>query len=204
MKINPTTKFTAIVLFALMQSCTVPNPYQPLNNTTASTESGSNNNNNSENEGSSSNSGTSTGSTTTGTGTTIGGTTNGNTGGISSKNGSSKSHNMGQNCMNCHNPGGGEAPVWQIAGTVYNQAMTATYPNATVNLYTGPNGTGTLKYTIKVDARGNFYTSGTIDFTGGLYPSVTGTSTNFMSSSITTGACNSCHNTDTMDRIWIN
>ena len=119
--------------------------------------------------------------------------------------GSSKSHNMGQNCMNCHRPGGGEAPVWNVAGTVYNQSLTSTNPNATVYLYTGPNGTGTLKYTINVDALGNFYTSSATDFTGGLYPSVAGsTSTNSMSTPITTGACNSCHNTVTMDRIWIN
>ncbi len=124
--------------------------------------------------------------------------------GISSSNGSSKSHNMGLNCMNCHRPGGGEAPTWQVAGTVYDQALLTPYANATVNLYTGPNGTGILKYTIKVDARGNFYTSKNIDFTGGLYPTVSGsTVTNFMSSSITTGACNSCHNSVSMDRIWV-
>jgi len=119
--------------------------------------------------------------------------------------GSNKSHNMGQDCMNCHRPGGGEAPVWKVAGTVYNEALTYTNPNATVNLYTGPNGTGTLKYTLTVDAKGNFYTSSTIDFTGGLYPSVTGsTSTNSMSSPISTGACNSCHDGVSRSRVWIN
>jgi len=119
--------------------------------------------------------------------------------------GSNKSHNMGQNCMNCHKPGGGEAPVWKVAGTVYNEALTNTNPSATVNLYTGPNGTGTLKYTINVDAKGNFYTSSNVDFTGGLYPSVTGsTSTNSMSTPISTGACNSCHDGTSRSRVWIN
>ena len=119
--------------------------------------------------------------------------------------GSTESHNMGQNCMNCHKPGGGEAPVWKIAGTVYNEALTATNPNATIKLYTGPNGTGTLKVTLQVDAKGNFYTTGNVDFTGGLYPSVTGsTATNSMSSPIETGACNSCHDGVTRSRIWIN
>ena len=119
--------------------------------------------------------------------------------------GSSNSHNMGKDCMSCHKPGGGEAPVWKVAGTVYNEALTNTNSNATVNLYTGPNGTGTLKYTIKVDARGNFYTSGNIDFTGVLYPSVTGnTSTYSMSTPITTGACNSCHDGVSRGRIWTN
>jgi len=119
--------------------------------------------------------------------------------------GSSNSHNMGQNCMNCHTPGGGEAPVWKVAGTVYNEAFTNTNSNATVKLYTGPNGTGTLKYTLNVDAKGNFYTSSNIDFTGGLYPSVTGsTSTNSMSTPIAAGACNSCHDGVSRSRIWIN
>lgn len=127
----------------------------------------------------------------------------GSTGG--SVTGSSRSHNMGQDCMKCHKPGGGEAPVWNVAGTVYNQALTSTNPNATINLYTGPNGTGTLKYSINVDALGNFYTSSTTDFTGGLYPSVTGsTATNSMSTAITTGACNSCHDGVSRSRIWIN
>lgn len=117
--------------------------------------------------------------------------------------GSSASHNAGQNCMNCHKPGGGEAPVWNIGGTIYNEALTNTNSNATVKLYTGPNGTGTLKYTFQVDAKGNFYTSGAIDFAGGLYPTVVGaTTTNHMSSSITTGACNSCHTGTATARIW--
>lgn len=121
----------------------------------------------------------------------------------SSQTSSNDSHNAGRNCMDCHKPGGGEAPVWKVAGTAYNEALTATNSNATVKLYTGPNGTGTLKYTLQVDAKGNFYTSSTIDFTGGLYPSVTGvTTTNSMSSPISSGACNSCHNGVSGSRIW--
>ncbi len=122
-----------------------------------------------------------------------------------SKSGSTESHNMGQNCMNCHKPGGGEAPAWKVAGTVYNEALTATNSNATVKLYTGPNETGILKYTIQVDAKGNFYTTSAIDFTGGLYPSVTGaTSTYSMLTPIETGACNSCHNGVIKSKIWTN
>ena len=120
-----------------------------------------------------------------------------------SESGSNDSHNMGQNCMNCHKPGGGEAPAWKVAGTVYNEALTATNSNATVKLYTGPNETGTLKYTIQVDAKGNFYTTSAIDFTGGLYPSVSGaTSTYSMSTPIESGACNSCHDGVSRSRIW--
>ena len=124
---------------------------------------------------------------------------------INSTIGSNASHNMGQNCMNCHKPGGGEAPVWKIAGTVYNDAFTATNSNATVKLYTGPNETGILKYTIQVDAKGNFYTTSPIDFKGGLYPSVTGaTSTYSMSTPIESGACNSCHNSVIKSKIGAN
>lgn len=122
-----------------------------------------------------------------------------------STSGSSASHNMGQNCMNCHKPGGGEAPAWNLAGTVYNEALTATNSNATVKLYTGPDGTGTLKYTIQVDKKGNFYTTSAIDFTGGLFPSVIGaTSTYSMSTPITSGACNSCHDGVSRSRVWTN
>jgi hypothetical protein len=116
---------------------------------------------------------------------------------------SSKSHNMGQNCMNCHKQGGSGEGWFNIAGSVYDSLKISTYPNATVNLYTGPNGTGSLKYTINADALGNFYTTGSIDFSGGLYPSVQGAgSTKYMSSVITTGQCNSCHGV-TNDKIWV-
>lgn len=119
--------------------------------------------------------------------------------------GSSESHNMGQNCMNCHKPSGGEAPVFNVAGTIYNEALTVANSNATVKLYTGPNETGTLKYTIQVDAKGNFYSTSAIDFTGGLYPSVMGDrSTYSMSTPIKSGACNSCHNSITTSRMWTN
>jgi hypothetical protein len=116
---------------------------------------------------------------------------------------SSKSHNMGQNCMNCHKQGGSGEGWFNIAGTVYDSLKISTYPNATVNLYTGPNGTGSLKYTIDVDAFGNFYTTRSIDFSGGLYASVQGaSSTKYMSSVITTGQCNGCHGV-TNDKIWV-
>jgi cytochrome c553 len=122
-----------------------------------------------------------------------------------STSGSNASHNAGRNCMDCHKPGGGEAPQWKVAGTVYNDALTATNPNATVKLFTGPDGTGTLVATLQVDAKGNFYTTNNVNFSAGLYPSVAGaTATNSMSSSITTGACNSCHDGVSRSRIWVN
>lgn len=108
------------------------------------------------------------------------------------------SHNMGQNCMNCHHSGGPGEGIFNVAGTVYDSSKTNIYSGATVSLYTGPNGTGSLKYTLKSDATGNFYTTQNIDFSTALYPAVQGKiGINYMSSSITIGQCNGCHGVTT-------
>ncbi len=106
-----------------------------------------------------------------------------------------ESHNAGQNCMSCHKSGGQGEGWFTVAGTVYNASGAAVSPNATVKLYTGPDGTGTLVKTIEVDGNGNFYTTADVNFGSGLYTTVTGTTGNIskMGSSITTGQCNSCH-----------
>lgn len=108
---------------------------------------------------------------------------------------SHESHNMGQNCMNCHINGGEGKGCFLAAGTVYDNTASNIYANATVRLYSQPNGAGSIVATIQGDAKGNFYTTANIDFGSGLYPSVTNSSgqTMYMSSSTTTGACNSCH-----------
>ena len=117
---------------------------------------------------------------------------------------SKKSHNMGQNCMNCHKDGGEGEGWFQLAGTIYDSLKVNTNPNTTVNLFTGPNGTGTLKYTLQVDGLGNFYTTAAADFATGLYPAVVGkNSTKYMSSITTSGQCNSCHGVTT-DKIYAN
>ncbi len=119
-----------------------------------------------------------------------------------SANGSNRSHNMGRNCMDCHKSGGEGKGWFYVAGTVYDSTITSPLPNSTVYLYTSPNGNGTLKYTIHGDAKGNFYTTDAIDFGTGLYPVVSGSTTSRnMSTSITTGQCNSCHGVTT-DKIW--
>jgi cytochrome c553 len=122
-----------------------------------------------------------------------------------SRYGDDDSHNMSQNCMNCHKSGGQGEGWFNAAGTVYNAAFTNVQPNGTVKLYTGPDGTGTLKYTIEVDAKGNFYTTEDINFGSGLYPSITGTSgdVQYMSTTTTIGACNSCHGVST-NKIFVN
>ncbi len=115
---------------------------------------------------------------------------------------SSESHNNGQNCMNCHVSGGKGEGWFVVAASVYDSTKTNPYPGATIKLYTGQNGTGTLKATIEVDQKGNFYTTASLDFGAGLYPTIVGkNSTQHMSSSTTTGQCNSCHSFNT-DKIW--
>jgi len=118
---------------------------------------------------------------------------------MSSRYNENESHNAGQNCMSCHKSGGQGEGWFMVAGTVYNSAKTAVYPNATVKLYTGPNGTGTLVKTIEVDGKGNFYTTADMNFGSGLYTTVTGTTGNVskMGASISTGQCNSCHGSST-------
>jgi hypothetical protein len=113
----------------------------------------------------------------------------------------SESHNMGQNCMNCHKSGGDGEGWFQVAGTVYDTTLSKTNPNTTVRLYSDAQGSN-LKYTVQVDALGNFYTTETIDFGSGLYPVVVGkTISKHMASPITSGQCNSCHGVST-DKIW--
>ncbi len=121
---------------------------------------------------------------------------------ITSSAGTSRSHNMGQNCMNCHKQGGSGDGWFIAAGTIYDNSANTAYPNATIKFYTGPNATGTLMVTISGDNLGNFYTSQAMNFTAGLYPAVQGkTTTRYMSTSISTGQCNSCHGVST-GRSW--
>lgn len=112
--------------------------------------------------------------------------------------GSNKSHNKGQNCMQCHTAKGQGEGCFNVAGTVYQSNLQNTVNSGKVELFTGPNGTGTLKYTIDIDGKGNFYTTANVDYTG-LYPRVTGPSgaTISMGSSLSSGACNACHGQST-------
>jgi len=113
-----------------------------------------------------------------------------------------ESHNKGQNCMNCHKSGGEGEGWFNAAGTVYNAAFTASNPNTTVKLYTGPNGSGSLVKIIEVDGQGNFFTTENIDFGQGLYAAVQGaTTTKYMGTTAASGQCNSCHGVST-DKIW--
>ena len=122
-----------------------------------------------------------------------------------SANNQNESHNMGQNCMNCHKDGGEGKGCFYVAGTVYDSLQSSTKANGIIKLYSGPNGTGILKGTIAVDAKGNFFTTDIIDFSSQVYPSITNTIGNvkYMGSGISIGQCNSCHGIST-DKIWTN
>jgi hypothetical protein len=117
--------------------------------------------------------------------------------------GSTESHNTGQGCISCHVSGGDGEGWFSVAGTVYDSLITTPYPNATIELYTEPGGTGLLAYTVQADALGNFYTTENIDLGNGLYPAVKGSKvTKYMQSTITAGDCNGCHGVS-VDRIWV-
>ena len=105
------------------------------------------------------------------------------------------SHNTGKNCINCHQ--------FTAAGSVYNKALTAADPGATVKLTSQANGTGTLLGTFTVNKSGSFYTSSSINYGSGIYVSVAGSSgtVKYMNSAIVSGACNSCHGTST-SKVW--
>jgi hypothetical protein len=114
-----------------------------------------------------------------------------------------ESHKMGQNCMDCHKSGGPGEGWFTVAGTVYDTLLEKTYPNATVYLYTGPQGTDELKHTLEVDGLGNFYTTETVNFEPGLYATVKGSiSTRHMTTVLPGGQCNACHGTSTT-KIWV-
>ena len=115
-----------------------------------------------------------------------------------SASGGNKSHNMGQNCMQCHATGGKGEGCFVVAGTVYDTLLTSTLHSGKMELYTGPNGTGSLVHTVQIDSKGNFYTTDNFNVSG-YYPVITGPSgqKQYMGSALTSGQCNSCHGSST-------
>ncbi len=98
------------------------------------------------------------------------------------------SHNAGQDCMGCHANGGGEAPRFAFAGTLYDgqgravsgaEIRVVDANGAAVSVYTGTNG--------------NFYRSGTPLATPGKAGARNGSATAAMVSAVTKAGCNSCH-----------
>jgi hypothetical protein len=121
-----------------------------------------------------------------------------------SAHGDSESRNMSNNCMDCHTMGGRGPSCFVVGGTVYDSVSAQTYADATVYLYSQPNGQGQMVQILEADANGNFYTTENVNFGTGVYPVVIGNTGKpyFMPTLITMGACNSCHGITT-GRIYI-
>lgn len=121
-----------------------------------------------------------------------------------SASGGHESHNMGQNCMHCHKSGGEGEGCFNVAGTAYDANEINTLSSGKIDFYTDTMGSGNLKYSVYIDGKGNFYTTADMNIDG-LYPVITGPtgSKSYMSTSISTGQCNSCHGVST-SKIWSN
>lgn len=112
---------------------------------------------------------------------------------------SQKSHNFGMNCMQCHHAGGEGEGCFTVAGSVKNNLLTAPVNAGQIEFYTDTNGSGTLKYIVKIDAKGNFYSTEGMNLNG-LYPAIKNANgTQYMSTAAPTGACNSCHGNSTQN-----
>lgn len=105
--------------------------------------------------------------------------------------------------MSCHTSNGGGKGCFVVAGSAYSSDLKSAISSGTVELYTEANGKGTLKYTIDIDSRGNFYTTDNNTDYSGLWAAVKSSSgtTHYMSSALSSGSCNSCHGQST-SKIW--
>jgi hypothetical protein len=110
--------------------------------------------------------------------------------------GEDSSHNTGKNCLGCHSN-------FKLAGSVYNSGLSSPLSGVQIKVTTEPDGAGTVLATLTSDGKGNFYTSGSLNFGTGVYVSAEGSSgtVKYMDDAITSGACNSCHGTST-SKVW--
>jgi hypothetical protein len=96
--------------------------------------------------------------------------------------------NTGKACMSCH--GSGQSPNMKAAGTLYSTANGGSAVSGATVTITDSKGT---KITMVTGSSGNFYTSSTISFPATVQVSKC-PDTATMPTTITTGDCNSCHN----------
>lgn len=109
--------------------------------------------------------------------------------------GEARSHNMGLNCMNCHQAHGPGKGRFTTAGTLFD-ATGKPLAGGTIELRTAPNGQGDLILDIAIDDNGNFFTTETLPFPdSALFPYIRGPAqgTAFMPFPTLSGACNLCH-----------
>lgn len=109
-----------------------------------------------------------------------------------------KSHEFGKDCMSCHKGKGMGTAIFTITGSVLDEARKNIQKKYVVMLYTQPKAQGKLVATIYPDASGNFYSTEEIDFSPGLYATLTGTPgvkepVKHMPTPVFKGSCNSCH-----------
>jgi hypothetical protein len=106
-----------------------------------------------------------------------------------------RSHNMGLNCMGCHQPHGPGRGLFTAAGTMFD-AEGAPLPGGTVELRTAGAGQGDVVLALEVDRNGNFFTTEALPFPDtSLFPFVKAKSgaSSFMPFPTISGACNICH-----------
>ena len=123
----------------------------------------------------------------------------------SSNDGESRSHNSGRNCLGCHRKGGSGSGIFNVGGTVYDSLRTAVNGGCAVKICTEANGGGTELLSLNTDEKGNFYTTAAVDFSVPRHVYIIGKTgkKKYMGSTITTGACNSCHGSTVM-KAWVN
>lgn len=101
-----------------------------------------------------------------------------------------KSHETGNNCMNCHYQEGPGEGWYSLAGSV-----SGSYIDHSIRVFDAQ--TQNLLATVEVDRLGNFYTTESIDFSNGTTIDIVnsqGQVVKVMSTVVQTGQCNLCHN----------
>lgn len=112
---------------------------------------------------------------------------------MASAHGETRSHNVGQNCMQCHQTNGPGPGLFTAAGTIYD-ADGAPHPDGSVELRTVE---GELAARIEADANGNFYTTAALPLPDSpLFPTAISDDEQrrrSMPFPTASAACNVCH-----------
>ncbi len=110
--------------------------------------------------------------------------------------GGARSHEVGSNCMACHQAHGPGPGLFTAAGTLIGPDGAA-YPDGAIELRSGAAGSGDLVLRIEADSNGNFYTTEPLPLPDvSLFPTVYNRDdklANFMPFPTASAACNVCH-----------
>jgi hypothetical protein len=114
-----------------------------------------------------------------------------------SRSGEKKSHNMGLNCMQCHQAKGPGKGIFTVAGTLFDEKTGAIVDAGTLELRESPKPDAKVLLSVQVDGLGNFFSTEALPFPNqALFPVVRngdGTKLNSMPFPTISGACNQCH-----------